>query len=76
MRNRGIKTDDLVAVLAHCELIEEYADDKPYPSCLIYGEVRGRPIHVVCAISEIEIIIITAYEPDPGMWADLKIRKK
>jgi len=49
MQNRGIKTDDLVDVLIHGEIIEEYADDKPYPSWLIYGDAFGRPIHIVCA---------------------------
>lgn len=76
MRNRGIKVDDLVDVLIYGEVIEKYTDDRPYPSYLIYGESNGRPIHVICAISEIEIIIITAYEPDPEKWVDFKIRRK
>ena len=76
MRSREMKVDDVVDVLVHGEVIEEYADDKPYPSCLIYGEVHGRAIHVVCALSETEIIIITAYEPDPEKWINFKIRKK
>ena len=68
--------DGLVDVLTYGEVIEKYADDKPYPGCLIYGEARGRPIHVVCAISDSELIIITAYEPDQEKWVDFKIRKK
>ncbi len=76
MRNRGIKLDAFMDALAYGEVIEEYPDDKPYPSCLIYGESDGRPIHVVCAISDVEIIVITAYEPDPEKWLDFKIRKK
>ena len=76
MRNRGIRVDDIVCALAHGELLEEYANDKPYPSCLIYGESEGKPIHVVCALTEIEIIIITAYKPDPEKWVDFKTRKK
>jgi len=32
------------------EVIEDYPDDTPYASCLIFGRSRvGRPIHVVCA---------------------------
>ena len=76
MRKRGTRVDDVVDALSHGEIIEEYAGDKPYPSCLVHGEVNGMPIHVVCALSESEIIIITAYEPDPEKWIDHKIRKK
>ena len=35
------------------EIIEEYPADKPYPSCLIYGEsFTGEPIHSVWAYNE------------------------
>jgi hypothetical protein len=30
------------------EIIEEYPDDKPFPSCLIHGETfSGEPVHSV-----------------------------
>ena len=64
------------AVLSGRE-IEIYPNDVPYPSCLIYGHTRkGRPIHVVCAYSELEglAVIITAYEPDPEKWLDFRRR--
>jgi hypothetical protein len=37
-----------------------------------------RPLHVICGkIEEDEILIITAYEPDPREWeGDWKTRKK
>ena len=32
------------------EIIEEYPDDWPYPSCLVYGETfDGQPVHSVWA---------------------------
>jgi hypothetical protein len=39
---------------------------------------RDRPLHIVCGrIEEDEILIITAYEPDPMEWdSDWKTRKK
>jgi len=59
-------------------VIENYPDDFPYPSCLIYGRTReGRNIHVVCAYSTVEMlgIVITVYEPDPMKWSDFLRRK-
>jgi len=60
------------------KIIEEYMDDKPYPSCLISGETsHGRPLHTVCAFVEEEnlTVIITVYEPDPSRWINYEKRK-
>ena len=60
------------AILAS-EIIEDYPDDTPYPSCLVFGRTRrGRPVHAVCAHApeEDRAIIITVYEPDPDRWID------
>lgn len=39
------------------EVIEEYPEDKPYPSVLIYGRTtENRPLHIVCAYSQTEIL--------------------
>jgi Domain of unknown function (DUF4258) len=65
------------AVLAG-KIIENYPEDEPYPSCLIYGKTsENRPIHVVGAYSgESDIvIIITVYQPDPARWIDFERRK-
>ncbi len=61
------------------KVIEDYPNDAPYPSCLIYGRTRkGRPIHLVCAYSASERlgIVITTYEPDPEKWLDFSRRKQ
>lgn len=58
--------------------IEDYPEDEPYPSCLIFGRTnKGRPLHIVCAYSEDEkvSIIITAYQPNPDRWIDFSRRK-
>lgn len=60
------------------KVIEDYPNDKPYPSVLVYGRtVAGRPIHVVCAYADDDdlAIVITVYEPDPARWVDLRRRK-
>ena len=64
------------AVLAG-EIIEDYAEDTPYPSCLVFGRPQaGRPIHAVCAHVQEEdrVIVITVYEPDPVRWIDFRRR--
>lgn len=59
-------------------VIEEYADDEPYPSILVYGKTENdRPIHCVCAYSEDDdlTIVVTVYEPDVNKWTDFRRRK-
>ena len=70
MFERSISLDEVHAVLDHCETIEDYPDEKPYPSRLVLGWIHGRPLHVVTASNrpEDETIIVTVYEPDPAKW--------
>lgn len=61
------------------EIIEDYPNDKPYPSCLIFGKnVSGEPIHSVWAYNPKSLwaVLITVYRPDPQRWIDWKIRVK
>ena len=75
-----IRVDEVLEVLDAGEIIEEYPDDQPYPSCLIFGRTRAaRTLHVVCApvLDERRLIVITIYQPDPARWdADFKRRKR
>lgn len=60
------------------EIIEEYPHDKPYPSCLIYGDsFSGEPIHSVWAYNADNqwAVLITVYIPDPKRWIDWQIRR-
>ena len=74
-----IHIEEVLQVLDTGEIIEEYPDDKPYPSCLLLGRtVVNRPLHIVCAPVQAEekLIIITTYQPDPNRWQpDFKRRK-
>ena len=65
-----IKEHEVVEAICTGEIIEEYLDDKPYPSVLIFGKSRKKPIHIVCAYSDEEniAIIITVYRPNPDRW--------
>lgn len=76
-RQRGIKIDDIFNAINVGEIIEQYPDDYPYPSCLIIGEnLRGENIHVVLSDEGISSRIITAYFPDAEKWdEDFKNRR-
>ncbi len=71
MISRNIIVADVTEVLKG-EVIKDYSDDKPYPSRLLFGFVKARPLHVVIAYNQLDAtcIIITAYEPDTVMWND------
>ena len=77
MRERRITSDEVIGCIQTGEIIEEYPDDRPLPSCLIYGVVMTRNLHTVVGSSDTLISIITAYEPDPDEWdPDFKTRKE
>jgi len=67
---RGISTADVETALASGQTIEEYPMDKPYPSRLVLGWIRDRPLHIVVAENrkDGETIVITAYEPGTDKW--------
>jgi hypothetical protein len=74
----SIKEQEVFDAIQDCEIIEEYLDDKPYPSVLIYGKLKlSNPLHIVCAYSKEDdlAIIITVYRPNPDLWDDCRRRK-
>ena len=72
MFERALSKDDVVDVIREGEVVEHYAKDTPYPSCLMLGYARTTPIHVVVGIDEPQetVIVITGYVPDPALWSD------
>ncbi|MEW6386979.1 MAG: DUF4258 domain-containing protein [Thermodesulfobacteriota bacterium] len=76
---RGIRTGAVRRVIEGGEVIADYPDDLPFPSCLVLGWVEGRPLHVVVArdAARRRCYVVTAYIPDPLLWeADFKTRRK
>ena len=70
MVERNVSVDDVRSVLIAGETIEDYPNDKPFPSRLVLGWRSTGPLHVVVAedeASETEIVV-TVYEPDPRRW--------
>ena len=75
---KNVLTDDVISALLDGEVIEKYPDDKPFPSCLVYGRAKDRkPLHVVCALpTHVDIlIIVTVYIPLEDEWIDFRRRK-
>ena len=53
LEERGIHMDDIVKVIRNGEIIKEYLDDKPLPSCLILGKsIYDKPLHIVISRDE------------------------
>ena len=76
---RGITIFALEHALLTGEIIEQYPDDQPYPSCLVLGWlISSDPLHVVCSKGDLEpaLRIVTVYEPDEALWeSDYRTRK-
>ncbi len=79
MLYRNISKSDLFELIQEGEEIEDYPNDFPYPSKLVFKLVNGRAIHSVVAMDfeSKTLIIVTVYEPDQNHFeSDLKTRKK
>lgn len=74
---RSITVDDIIRCIETGEIIKQYEDDRPFPSCLILGKaVSGEHIHVVVSHDDIWLYLITAYYPDSEIWeVDFKTKK-
>jgi len=79
MLERNIERADVKRVIIDGELIENYEDDKPFPSALFFKIINNRPLHALVAFDEEQnkIYIITSYEPNLEIFeSDYKTRKK
>ncbi|MDP3694938.1 MAG: DUF4258 domain-containing protein [Desulfocapsaceae bacterium] len=75
----GLTFEEIYFSVLHGEIIENYSNDKPYPSCLIMGMTfSGEPIHSVWAYNPGNswVVLITVYRPDPARWLNWKVRVK
>ena len=77
MQQRGIKINDIVNCINSGDIIEYYEKDYPFPSCLILGFTNNiTSLHVVCAVGQEYIWMITTYYPDKDQWfEDFKTRR-
>lgn len=77
MQERDISIADVESCLQTGEIIEEYQDDFPHPSCLIFGRTKENKIlHIVVGSDNSSLFFITAYFPDTDKFeSDLKTRR-
>lgn len=77
MQERDISRADVKKCIMGGEIIEDYPEDYPNPSCLVFGYTESnRVIHVVVSQDEDCIGIITVYFPNTKKFEkDLKTRK-
>lgn len=75
---RNISQKDIECAILNGEIIEEYENDYPFPSCLVYGiNFNNEVLHIVCGVNDTELWIITAYYPDNIKWEkNFKKRKE
>ena len=66
MLESDIDVEDVMAVLANAETIEEYEDG----SRLVLRRAGVRPLHVVVAEDDTDGLasVVPVYEPDPARW--------
>ena len=79
MAMRGISEEEVENAIHNGKVIENYSDDKPYPSKLFFSLVNDRPIHIVLAADDTAktCFVITVYEPNLEKFEpDFITRKK
>lgn len=78
MLEREITFQEVRETLKNSKIIEEYSDDRPFPSFLALGFTpNNRPLHTIWALkNDCLVYLISVYEPDPDKWINYKERKK
>ena len=77
LEERGIFASDVRHCIMTGQIIEQYPEDYPYPSCLVSGEdADGQALHTVVGIGGGHIWLITAYRPNPARWKDGYSKRK
>lgn len=77
MQERDISREDVKNCIMNGEILEDYPDDFPHPSCLVFGyAVDNRIIHAVVSCDNNNIGVITVYIPNTEKFeSDLKTRR-
>lgn len=77
MEAEQITLDEVLVAIADGQILEDYAEHRRGPCCLLYGRTyRERPLHVVCTTAHTLLIIITVYEPSPPKWVNPTQRRE
>ncbi len=61
--------DDVLAAIRSGKILENYAEHRRGPCCLLVGyTVEDRPLHVVCTTVQPILVLITVYKPKRPKW--------
>jgi hypothetical protein len=77
-RADSLSFEDIFDSVIAGEIIEDYPEDSPYPSCLVFGVILDRdPVHSVWAYNPENrwAVLITVYRPDPKRWENWRTRR-
>lgn len=77
MQERNISRADVKNCIMNGEIIEEYPNDFPIPSALVFGHnMNGAVLHTVCGTDGLFLYVVTTYFPDIEKFgSDLKTRR-
>src|SRR4051812_12981499 len=69
---RNISQSEIAEAGGMAEIIEDYPEDKYFPSALLLGHTAmGRPLHLHTSKMDGDCVrLITIYEPNPQEWVD------
>ena len=68
-RNDGLSIAEVEEALLQGQILENYPTDPRGPSCLVYGNAGGQPVHIVCGQNRSGwLVLITVYIPSPPKW--------
>ena len=78
MAERDIKRCDIKNCILNGEIIEEYPNDYPNPSLLIFGyTLENKALHVVVGFDDNFVYLVTSYFPTTEKFeSNLKTRRK
>ncbi len=80
LAEHDIKAVDVISGVATAEALEDYPDFHKGPSVLVLqADTHGNLLHVVWGIRRATTspaVALTAYRPDPELWADDFRRRK
>jgi hypothetical protein len=74
---RNVSCEELANIIRKGELVENYPNNKPFPSKLVLGFANNRPLHVVFTFNKDEksAVVVTVYEPDSRKWTKNLVRR-
>jgi hypothetical protein len=79
LKQRSISRHEIISSIVDYEIIDEYPEDKYFPSYLIFSRHKHTVFHILFAVDVDgdNVRVVTAYYPDPEEWeSDLKTRRK